>query len=552
MSKRSKAEVNHAVNLLWTHQMRRENAFLQKEIERLREDTKAVSTQLKQVSDRASTAHKAAKQSSSAIVKAEKVQLDLATTLSETVNKVEQIADQSALLKADLDNVKLAGEQSSTKATLAIQQVHHKHQEATKERLSKKTDTAQVHSLENRVDALQARLGKCSEYEQSIEVIVDSFEGGQPSGSPQDLATTRQIDKLPTSLRPSAVKVLAPPPEQVTDGEILTLRPNDATDESTESEDFDLDQCADKVEQHMRQAVPPATFLSLLSLKQGRFQSWDLYFADGESFFKTLAREKELWVVTAFLEGLFDGRQRRQCQQWLNLNGWTWASISSFTNLSTPAGGLHHSLMSDATRVPSPLKAVVSNAQTEESGERAQQRRTPPEGRQQQDQNQQLAERSVIQMQTITTTPDIGPHHPSKGKCGSLKQTSKDNSQRSMKMRLEKELKALEQNSESLLWKKAPRASAARQEGRRNRKPSHGSSQQAPLSSSRETGPPAGDQRQAPDFSIRPARPKTPSPFRSIQPTPRLTATPGGIFGSQEETDPTAPTASDPNPANVE
>ncbi|RMD41865.1 hypothetical protein DV735_g3263, partial [Chaetothyriales sp. CBS 134920] len=130
MSKRSKAEVNHAINLLWTHQIRRENAFLYKEIERLKEDSKAVSTQLDQLSDSASTARKAAEQSSRAVAEAEKVQLDLATTLNDAVDKLEQIADQSAFVKTELDNVNRAAEQTDTKLTVAVEQLDAKHQSA--------------------------------------------------------------------------------------------------------------------------------------------------------------------------------------------------------------------------------------------------------------------------------------------------------------------------------------------------------------------------------------------------------------------------------------
>lgn len=59
MAKRSKADLKHAIDLLWSHQIRRENAALHKEVKRLQDEVTShidEVTELRAVSEKAKTA----------------------------------------------------------------------------------------------------------------------------------------------------------------------------------------------------------------------------------------------------------------------------------------------------------------------------------------------------------------------------------------------------------------------------------------------------------------------------------------------------------------
>jgi hypothetical protein len=74
------------------------------------------------------------------------------------------------------------------------------------------------------------------------------------------------------------------------------------------------------------------------TLKQGKFHSWDRYFAEANEMMKSLSPGREAQVITSFLKGLYSAKQRQECQKWLQITGSTWSNLASFGLTNTPAG----------------------------------------------------------------------------------------------------------------------------------------------------------------------------------------------------------------------
>jgi hypothetical protein len=133
---------------------------------------------------------------------------------------------------------------------------------------------------------------------------------------------------------------------------MLTLRDQVNQHASTEPEEIDLDANVATMSyaRNMWRGEPVADSLVMLperysqlardsnagTLKQKRFHSWDTYFGQGAALMRETPRRYESNVVKSFVEGLYATRQRGQCEQWLDLNGWTWESVAAFGLSGTP------------------------------------------------------------------------------------------------------------------------------------------------------------------------------------------------------------------------
>lgn len=71
------------------------------------------------------------------------------------------------------------------------------------------------------------------------------------------------------------------------------------------------------------------------NLMQEKFESWAHYSSRALSLVQTLPATFEEMVVRRFAEGIFQTVQRKQCQQWLELKGWTWDNVGSFGSVSS-------------------------------------------------------------------------------------------------------------------------------------------------------------------------------------------------------------------------
>ena len=129
---------------------------------------------------------------------------------------------------------------------------------------------------------------------------------------------------------------------------MLTFQPNaNRRADSYPSRDFDLDEDvptpepeASRVEQTQLEdamAILPGSLISsfhevkdLSSLKQGKFQSWDDYFAVYNDFTSTMPKRKEGAIVEAFVDGIYDEQLRRSCETILDDVGWTLNGVKDF------------------------------------------------------------------------------------------------------------------------------------------------------------------------------------------------------------------------------
>ena len=138
---------------------------------------------------------------------------------------------------------------------------------------------------------------------------------------------------------------------------MLTLGGANDREESPEVEEIDLDENVTTMSyaKHLNGNVTNQDSLVMLPqhdshltqanfvqpMKQGRFHSWDRYFAEGQALIEKHARKLEFDIVKSFIEGWYSESQRERCEQWLDLNGWTWESVAGFGLSSTPSVPVH-------------------------------------------------------------------------------------------------------------------------------------------------------------------------------------------------------------------
>jgi chromosome segregation ATPase len=184
MSKRSRTDVKYAIDLLWTHQVRRENTFLHEEIQRLQEQVTSAPTDLKAVQQTASAAQKSAETTSSVLDHFRQNLQELQQGHDEAAKRIEDITEQVGLLESRIDIVKKHQEQSTASLTSANQHLTSQIQisvEQHNRRLSSLDTTIAglKHGLEGVVKsselrALEDRVGQLKEQ-------IQSLVGCQPS-----------------------------------------------------------------------------------------------------------------------------------------------------------------------------------------------------------------------------------------------------------------------------------------------------------------------------------------------------------------------------------
>lgn len=80
-------------------------------------------------------------------------------------------------------------------------------------------------------------------------------------------------------------------------------------------------------------SVQASRLAMINTLMQGRYENWRTYHDRGAIVKDSLPQTFEAAIVQRFVDGIFGGKQRAQCVQWLSDEGWKWDNVTRFGNL---------------------------------------------------------------------------------------------------------------------------------------------------------------------------------------------------------------------------
>ncbi|EXJ57998.1 hypothetical protein A1O7_05421 [Cladophialophora yegresii CBS 114405] len=211
---------------------------------------------------------------------------------------------------------------------VAAQQQQEQHIQVTFERLqiaiNEKADASVVESLQNRVDQLHvssvtvnSTLPPASRVSESVQVLDSQkyYHHEEPS-----------IAAWPSD----RLRVHQGPHETVPDD--LDLDANAETI-SYGGHHQCLHDKNDSLNMLPAPTVEATQLARIKSLRQRRFDEWTTYYDQGQRLLENLPDSFEETVVRNFVGGIFKDSHKRQCQQWLDANGWTWANVTTFGTL---------------------------------------------------------------------------------------------------------------------------------------------------------------------------------------------------------------------------
>ena len=198
MAKRSKADVKHAIDLLWSHQIRRENAALHKEVKRLQQQ---VDLQIDEARELRTVSEKATAVAQTAIACVEKAladQTNLQTTVEDAHRQAQGANDKIAGLEHSLQDGRARQTEIIThfnqdidklKADLARFQDQHKLDfnqaetsiQQTSMALENKWESSELADLQARIDHIEDFLQQGINV-QSVSRIEDSVDEQQCGG----------------------------------------------------------------------------------------------------------------------------------------------------------------------------------------------------------------------------------------------------------------------------------------------------------------------------------------------------------------------------------
>jgi hypothetical protein len=223
---------------------------------------------------------------------------------------------QVQALSIDSQNIVAAQQQQARHVQVTLESFHIA--------LDEKADASVVESLKDQVDqlrinplAVDATLPPVSRVSESVQVL-DSQQHNHREAS---CISPAHADRL---------KVHHGPHETVPD-------------------DLDLDANADMIsyaghhqyfpnKNDSLNMLPPSTagatqLARIKTLRQRRFDEWTSYYDQGLRLLKSLPNNFEETVVRNFAGGIFNESHKKQCQEWLDANGWTWTNVTTFGDL---------------------------------------------------------------------------------------------------------------------------------------------------------------------------------------------------------------------------
>ncbi|EXJ69127.1 uncharacterized protein A1O5_08062 [Cladophialophora psammophila CBS 110553] len=347
-----KAMVNYAIDLLRAHQIRRENVFLH---EQLKTCAKELATLRDEVRDlRANQLATVEKE-----IEPMKVSIDINakkafvlmdrhdSQLNEQARELETIRQSHRAMQTETSNIrdscrKTQEDECAQRATmekqleavraecenLATAQQQQARRtlaslETLRSGLDSKADVAVIEMLETRVNEFSTRQNAAALVADSVSHISDTLER---RCHPLEQGKSVQVQDSQRG------NYEGPEPRETTVPDDLDLDANAHTI-SYAGHCYSEPGQNDSLKMLSPPTVQATQLAEIKTLRQRRFDGWDSYYNQGQKIVEALPRQFEGTIVHNFVNGLFKESHRKQCQQWLDSSGWTWANVTTFGNL---------------------------------------------------------------------------------------------------------------------------------------------------------------------------------------------------------------------------
>lgn len=363
MAKRSRADVQYAIDLLWTHQIRRENFALHRQIQQLKTsiaEQKQEQGELRNVAQCADTraleAHSTIKSISAELVSTR-------ANLEHTATQAEATSKQLPSLSTRVDGFEKTWQSNINDTTLRIERnktnlrrLQNKQNEIETSVKARFEEVATVlesrlveeclESLHLRIQVLENHFAQHGPGLDTVSRVGDSIEHISSSHDRRSTGSDNCHEGHPE------------PQSKEEEEEYMLTQRNIELRDSTADESFDLDRNVTDFSYALYRPLRPLSNDSLRpiapiskdyayllaeisALKQGRYHSNDSYFAEGQSLIDRVSKEQETSVVEKFVEGLYAAGERQQCRQWLDASGWRWEHLGEFLLTATPSVPAH-------------------------------------------------------------------------------------------------------------------------------------------------------------------------------------------------------------------
>ncbi|OCT50949.1 hypothetical protein CLCR_08320 [Cladophialophora carrionii] len=281
--------VAYGSDLLRAHQICRENIILQKQLEACLEQVVGLCEEVRGLEANYTTAVEDERAARSLL------EAQVQTLISDCQKGVEVEQQREQHVQVTLESFRIA--------------------------LDEKADASVVESLANRVDQLHASSVTVNATLPPVSRVSDSIQvlDSQQYNHHKEPSISAELS--------NRLEVHHGPRETVPDD--LDLDANAETISYAGHH-----QCLHDKNDSLRMLPPPpaeATQLARIkSLRQRRFDEWTSYYDQGQRLLESLPNSFEETVVHNFVSGILRDSHRRQCQQWLDANGWTWANVTTF------------------------------------------------------------------------------------------------------------------------------------------------------------------------------------------------------------------------------
>jgi hypothetical protein len=357
--KRSRTDVDRAVEILWSYQISRQNAVLYDQVQKL--DAR-LDKQNEQQQILLNTLPSSCPEHDKLVSTCQSIQHKLAS-FETTIESTTTLA-RSALQQGSKTEAALQVQQQTCRSSVSEAQSKLDRLNADVERLNDQ-QSSDTSDLNDKINVLQQATKALDQELQRLRSNVNKVEEHQqdkPAKRARTCSTDARSQVLPKSSSIAFPSIQARPLEQNTPPQqsecMLTVRNLETLRESSAPESFDLDQnvVADSYATYWKTAVPPsdslepirprridtaAALTAIAELKQGRYHSWDQYVAEAYNSIEVIPRECEKWAIQKFVQGLYAAVNREQCARWLDGMGWNWDNVTAYGLSATPSVPVH-------------------------------------------------------------------------------------------------------------------------------------------------------------------------------------------------------------------